>query len=78
MINLQIGTNTQRKTVLVQPQDSLQDVLDNNEVNINGSALHLNGTLIAGVDTDKTFADLGVQDGSKAMLIAVIKADSAK
>lgn len=78
MINLTIGTNTERKSVIVEPDQTLQEVLEENNVNVNGCALHLNGSLIAGVDIEETFEALGVADGSKAMLIAVVKADSAK
>lgn len=78
MINLSIGTNTERKSVIVEPTQTLAEVLADNDVNVNGCALHLNGTLIAGADTEETFKALGVADGSKAMLIAVVKADSAR
>lgn len=77
MINLSIGTNTERKNVIVEPDQTLADVLAENNVNVGGCALHLNGTLIAGADTDQTFEELGIADGTKAMLIAVVKADSA-
>ena len=78
MINLTIGTNTERKSVIVEPNQTLKDVLAQNDINVNGCALHLNGSLIAGVDVDETLTDLGVVDGTKAMLIAVVKADSAQ
>lgn len=78
MINLSIGTNTERKNVIVEPTQTLADVLSENNVNVGGCALHLNGTLIAGADTEETFEGLGIADGTKAMLIAVVKADSAK
>lgn len=78
MINLSIGTNTERKNVMVEPTQTLSEVLSAQGVNVNGCALHLNGSMIAGADTQETFAALGVIDGTKATLIAVIKADSAK
>lgn len=78
MINLTIGTNTDRKNVITDANTPLKDVLRTNNVNITGTALHLNGTLIPGVDTNKSLAELGVSDGTSAMLIAVQKADSAK
>lgn len=78
MIQLTIGTNTERKNVIVEPGDTLADVLEANEVDYSHAALHLNGSLIAGCDTDQTFEELGVQDGKSAMLIAVVKADSAR
>ena len=77
MINLKIGTNTERKDIIVQVDDTLAEVLENNDINITGCALTLNGSLIPGVDVEKTFEELGVADGTRATLIAVMKADSA-
>ena len=78
MISLTIGTNTERKTVLVEADQPLNEVLAENNVNTVGAALHLNGSLIAGCDTASSLSELGIEDGGKAMLIAVVKADSAK
>ena len=78
MISLTIGTNTERKTVLVEADKPLNEVLEENSVNTVGAALHLNGSLIAGCDTSCSLSELGIEDGGKAMLIAVVKADSAK
>ena len=77
MINLTIGTNTERKNVIVAPQDVLGDVLEENNVITSSAAIHLNGSLIPGCDLNQTFEELGVEDDSSAMLIAVVKADSA-
>ena len=77
MVRLTIGTNTQRKVVVVEHDASLGQILEDNDVSIAGAALHLNGTLIPGVDVDSTLAELGIADNSNAMLIAVVKADSA-
>lgn len=78
MIKLSVGTNTERKQIIVEAEQTLAEVLAANDVNVSGCALHLNGTLIAGADVSETFETLGVKDGTSAMLIAVIKADSAK
>lgn len=78
MIKLTIGTNTDRRTVMVEADDTLADALSNNHVDASRSALHLNGTLIPGADKELTFDELGIVDGSEAMLISVIKADSAR
>jgi sulfur carrier protein ThiS len=78
MISLTIGTNTERKTVIVEPTAVLADVLAENSVDTASAALHLNGALIPGCDTECSFEELGVEDGSQAMLIAVVKADSAQ
>jgi len=77
MIRLTIGTNTKRSTVVVEPETILADVLEEQEVSTAGAALHLNGTLIPGVDIDNSLKELGVQDNTSATLIAVVKADSA-
>ena len=77
MISLTIGTNTERKTVIVNPTDVLGDVLEENNVSTTSAAIHLNGSLIPGAELQETFEDLGVEDESNAMLIAVVKADSA-
>lgn len=78
MINLTIGTNTERKTVIVDATQTIEDILEDNQVDVSGTALHLNGSLIPGCDVEKTLPELGVADGGSAMLIAVTKADSAK
>lgn len=78
MINLTIGTNTERKTVIVEATDVLAEVLSNNNVMTSSAAIHLNGALIPGCDLSNTFEELGVEDDTSAMLIAVVKADSAR
>lgn len=77
MISLTIGTNTERKTVIVEPTNILADVLADNNVITASAAIHLNGSLIPGCDLHCTFEELGVEDETSAMLIAVVKADSA-
>ena len=78
MISLTIGTNTERKTVMVEADKPLNEVLQENKISTAGAALHLNGSLIPGCDTDCSLQELGIEDGGKALLIAVVKADSAK
>ena len=77
MVNLTLGTNTEKKSVIVDVNTTLASALADNGVNTQGSALYLNGQMIAGADTESTLAQLGVADGSKAMLIAVVKSDCA-
>lgn len=78
MIKMTIGTSTERTTVLVEADKPLTEILRDNNVSTNGVALHLNGDLIPGVDAEHSLEDLGVADGSECMLIAVVKADSAR
>ena len=79
MVQLKIGTNTERKTVIVDADEkSLEEILNENEIQYVGCAMHLNGSLLAGVDLQATLSELGVADNTEAMLIAVKKADSAR
>lgn len=78
MINLTIGTNTERKNILVAPNESIAEVLANNNVNTTSAAIHINGSLVPGCDLQQTFEEFGVEDNTSAMLIAVVKADSAR
>lgn len=78
MIRLQIGTTTERKSVIVEPTKTLADILEENQVSTIGAVLHLNGDLLNATEVTKTLSELGVPDGGEAMLIAVVKADSAQ
>lgn len=78
MIKLTIGTNTTKKVVLAEADKPVKDILSECAVDVTRSALHLNGTLIPGADTELSLEELGIKDGAEAMLIAVIKADSAR
>ena len=77
MINVTIGTNTERKSVIVEPSEVIADVLRENNVSTANAAIHLNGSLIPGCDLNCSFEELSVADGTDVMLIAVVKADSA-
>ena len=77
MINLTIGTNTERKNSIIDVNTTLAQALSDNGVSTQGTALYLNSKMLAGCDTEATFADLGVEDASRAMLIAVVKSENA-
>lgn len=78
MVQLTIGTNTTRKQVIVEHTAKLSDILAQENINQSGTALNLNGGLIPPSNVDKTLAELGVADNSSAMLITVVKAESAQ
>ncbi len=75
MIQVTIGTNTNRTKVNVDPNRTLRSVLEENEVNYSVAAVHLDGVSLKPGDMDKTFADLGITES--CYLIAVIKADNS-
>ncbi len=75
MINITIGTNLSRKTVIANEGASLRSVLTDNGVNANAT-IHIDGMPVDREELDYSLAELDVEEGS--YLIAVVKADNAK
>lgn len=75
MLNITIGTNTDRNKVLVDPNTTIKDALIDNQVDYSRATLQLDGATLKAGDINKTFAELECTDG--AFLIAVVKADCA-
>lgn len=78
MITVKIGTNNERKQVIIDPSKSIMQTLIDEDIDTMGCTMQLNGELILGDRINDTFTDFGVRDGSTAMLYAVIKAESAR
>jgi hypothetical protein len=76
MIQVTIGTNTNRKKVTVDPNSTIRKVLDDNNINYSVATLHMDGATLQPGDIDKTFADFGITES--CYLIAVVKADNAR
>mgnify|MGYP000985805269 CR=1 FL=1 len=76
MINVIVGTNTEKQTIIAEPSRTLRSLLEEAEVDYATGAVHLDGSTIKPGDLDKTFADLGIKD--KCYLISVVKSDSGK
>lgn len=77
MISVNVRTNSFRKTVSVDVTETPKSVFDANHVDISTSHVNLNGAILSGADFNKSFEDLGVEDGSTANLNAIVKADGA-
>ena len=75
MISVTIGTNTKRTRISMDPNTTLRQALEANEVNYSVATVHMDGCSLQPGDLDKTFADFGVTDST--YLIAVIKQDNA-
>lgn len=75
MIQVTIGTNTDRKRITIDPSKTIKSVLDENEVNYAVATLHLDGATLQPGDMNKSFAEMGITDS--CYLIAVVKADNA-
>ena len=76
MIKIIVGTNTNKKTLIVEPTRTLRSVLEEAETDYTTGSLHLDGATLKPGDLDKTFADFGITE--KCYLINVVKSDSGK
>lgn len=76
MIKVTIGTNTNRRSVNVDPNRTIKSVLDEQGINYTTGTLHLDGATLQPGEINKTFADFGITDS--CYLIAVVKADNAR
>lgn len=75
MIQIRITTNTTRKTIATDENNTIRQVLDNNNINYEVTPVYLDGAPLNIGDHDKTFAELGIKE--KCMLTAVIKTENA-
>ena len=76
MLNITIGTNTSRKSVVVSPSTVLRDLLEQNGVNTGVGTIHIDGIPVTISDYGKTLEELGVTD--RAFIISIAKADNAR
>lgn len=78
MISVKVRTNTARKTVSVDITATPKSVFSELGVDTSTSMVNLDGAPLSGADFNKTFEELGIEDGSTASLNAVVKADGAR
>ena len=77
MIRLTLATTAKRETIIVDVNDTPENVLSEHNVSTSGATVSLNMKLLEAVDLGKSFGELGIAEGSEAMLSAVVKADAA-
>lgn len=75
MLNITVGTNTTRKTVMVAEDTTLRQCLEENGVNYSAGQTSLDGCVLQPGDMDKSFSDMGITE--KAYLVVVQKLDNA-
>ena len=78
MIQIKIGTNTSKKTVNATIDVTPAELLTQQNVSTSGATVFLNGAPLSPADFGRSLGALGVQDETSAMLIAAVKADSAR
>lgn len=75
MVQVIVGNNVKRKTVVVSPETTLRTVLEENNIDYARGVMHLDGASLNPGDLDKSFATLGITE--KCYLLNVVKADNA-
>lgn len=74
-IQVKIGTNTKRETVMVNDDITPKKALEGQRIDYAKATVSLDGCPLSVKEMNTTFAELGVKD--TAQLIAVIKTDNA-
>ena len=73
MIKVTLGTNTNRKAIMIDPSRTIKSILEENNIDYSRGGIHLDGLAIGGEDLNKTFTQHGITED--CMLISVVKAD---
>lgn len=75
MIEIKIVSNTGRKTIVTDENNTIRDVLEANEVNYEMTPVYIDGAPLGVGDHDQTFAEMGITE--KCILSAVVKTQNA-
>ena len=73
MIKVIVGTNTNRRSVMVDPSRTLKSVLEENGVDYSRGGIHLDGLAVGGEGINRTFTEHGITED--CILISVVKGD---
>lgn len=75
MIQVIVGTTTQRNTKNYTAGTTIRNILEDNAIDYSVAQVMLDGANLQAGDMDKTLADMNITE--KCMLIAVVKAANA-
>lgn len=75
MVNLRIGTNTDRKQVVVDESKTPKELLEEADIDFSVGSVHLDGATLNAADMNKSLSALGVS--TAASPIVVVKGDAA-
>ena len=73
MIQVTLGTNTDRERIIVDSARTIRSVLEEHNIGYAEGNVRLDSVPIGGADLDKSFAEHGVEE--KCYLIVVVKAN---
>lgn len=76
MIQVTVGTNTDRNRVMVNPGTTVRTVLEDNHIDYAAGAIRLDSEPISGAELDKTFEDFGITE--KCYLLSIVKANGGR
>lgn len=77
MIQVNVKTNTARRTVTAEVTNTPAKVFADLGFDISNSKVNLNGMQLSVGDLNSTFENLGVADGASVGLNSIVKADGA-
>lgn len=75
IIKVTIGTNTERKNITVDNNETVKNVLASNDINYQPCIVHLDGLPLTVAELNSTFADLNITE--ECSLLAVVKTNNA-
>lgn len=75
MIKVTLITNTSRNIIMANEEDTVRDILNDNDVNYGAGKVAIDGYSLNLQDLDSTLPDLGIHDG--CYLSVVVKAENA-
>lgn len=75
MVQVIMGSTLERKTVVLSPDTTLRQALEDNGIDYTSGTMHLDGAPLGPGDLNKSFADLGVTE--RCYLLQVVKASNA-
>lgn len=77
MVQVRITTNTTRKTVTIEPTQSLNDAFEAAGVSVGNAVVYVDGMVVSNDEQYDTLDSIGVEDESTIQVSAIVKADSA-
>ena len=75
MIQVKLSTNTERKTVTVDEETTIREILEDNNVDYSRTPIYLDGAPLAEGSMDKSLSEFNIVD--HCMLTAIVKTDNA-
>lgn len=75
MVQVKLSTNTQRKTITVDANTSIRNILEENNIDYSRTPIYIDGAPLQIGDMDKTLAECGITD--RCMIAAIVKTDNA-